>query len=60
MTGMDEMLQVASLDITGAASMLSERLGVEVTQECTQDVWAACSCQQKKLPVCCQKDWVLK
>ena len=49
MTGGDEMLQVASLDITGAASVLSERLGVEVTQQCTQDVWAACSWQQKKM-----------
>ena len=29
--------------------MLSERLGVEVTQECIQDVWAACSWQQKKM-----------
>ena len=47
--GVDEMLQVSSLDITGAASMLSERLGVEVTQECIQDVWAACSWQQKKM-----------
>ena len=49
MTGGDEMFQVASLDITGVASMLSEKLGVEVTQECIQDVWAACSWQQKKM-----------
>ena len=49
MTSGDEILQVASLDITGVASMLSERLGVEVTQECIQDVWAACSWQQKKM-----------
>ena len=49
MTSVDEMLQVASLDITGAASMPSERLGIEVTQECIQYVWAACAWQQKKM-----------
>ena len=48
MTSGDERLQVASLDMTGVVSMLSERLGVEVTQECIQDVWVACSWQQKE------------
>ena len=43
------MLQVASLDITEVASMLSERMHVEVYQECIQDVWAACSWSEKKM-----------
>ena len=43
------MLQVASLEITGVASMLSERMHVEVSQEFIQDVWAACSWSGKKM-----------